>query len=140
MKSPLILTELVLACQGRVTLPCKSLRGVRVPNTSSPLRSVRPEYTMSIIQSIFRFQVPHMRGKSHQRLLVHRWKTRLMLLNLLRARHPPVFSMKPFHLFLRILHTFAWFPHISMICAPFPFHKIPKLLHRFIPSSNLSRL
>jgi len=37
--------------QGRVTLPCKSLRGVRAPNTSSPLRSVRPEYSMSIIQS-----------------------------------------------------------------------------------------
>jgi len=29
--------------QGRVTLPRKSLRGVRAPNTSSPLRSVRPE-------------------------------------------------------------------------------------------------
>ena len=39
--------------QGRVTLPCKSLRGVRSPNTSSPLRSVRPQYSMSIIQSIF---------------------------------------------------------------------------------------
>jgi len=39
--------------QGRVTLPCKSLRGVGAPNTSSPLRRVRPEYSMSIIQSIF---------------------------------------------------------------------------------------
>jgi len=38
--------------QGRVTCPYKSLRGVRAPNTSSPLRSVRPEYSMSIIQSI----------------------------------------------------------------------------------------
>jgi len=37
--------------QGRVTWPCRSLRGVRAPNTSSPLRSVRPEYSMSIIQS-----------------------------------------------------------------------------------------
>ena len=43
--------------QGRVTLPCKSLRGVRVPNTSSPLRSVRPEYSMSIIQSIFHLEL-----------------------------------------------------------------------------------
>jgi len=39
--------------QGRVTLPCKSLRGVHAPNTSSCLRSVRHEYFMSIIQSIF---------------------------------------------------------------------------------------
>jgi len=43
--------------QGRVTLPCKSLRGVRAPNTSSPLRSVRPEYSMSIIQSIFHLEL-----------------------------------------------------------------------------------
>jgi len=43
--------------QGRVTLPCKSLRGVRAPNTSSPLRSFRPEYSMSIIQSIFHLEL-----------------------------------------------------------------------------------
>jgi len=43
--------------QGRVTLPCKSLRGVRPPNMSSPLRSVRPECSMSIIQSIFLFEL-----------------------------------------------------------------------------------
>jgi len=43
--------------QGRVTLPCKSLRGVRAPNTSSPLRSVGPEYSMSIIQFIFLFEL-----------------------------------------------------------------------------------
>jgi len=47
--------------QGRVTLPCKSLRGVRAPNTSSPLRSVRPEYSMSIIKSIFNLEL-HMVG------------------------------------------------------------------------------
>ena len=47
----------VCACQGRVTLPCKSFRGVRVSNTSSPLRSVRPKYPMSIIQSIFHFEL-----------------------------------------------------------------------------------
>jgi len=42
---------------GRVTLPCKCLRGVRADNTSSPLRSVRPEYTMSIIQSTFHLEL-----------------------------------------------------------------------------------
>jgi len=47
--------------QGTVTLPCKPLRGVRAPNTSSPLRSVRPEYSMSIIQSIFRLEL-HIAG------------------------------------------------------------------------------
>jgi len=47
----------VRACQGRVTLHCKSLRGVRAPNMSSPLRSVRPEYSRSIIQSIFNFEL-----------------------------------------------------------------------------------
>jgi len=39
--------------QGRVTLPCNSFRGVRAPNTSSSHQSVRPEYSMSIIQFIF---------------------------------------------------------------------------------------
>jgi len=43
--------------QGRVTLPCQFLREVRAPNTSSPLRSVRPEYSMSIIQSIFHIEL-----------------------------------------------------------------------------------
>jgi len=43
--------------QGRVTLPCKSLRGVRAPKTSSPLRSVGPEYSMSIIQFIFHLEL-----------------------------------------------------------------------------------
>jgi len=47
----------VRACQGRVTLPCKPLRGVRASNTSSPLRSVCPEYSMSIIQSIFHIEL-----------------------------------------------------------------------------------
>jgi len=44
--------------QGRVTFPCTSLRGVRAPNTSSPLRSVRPVYSMSIIQSVFHLELP----------------------------------------------------------------------------------
>jgi len=43
--------------EGRVTLPCKSLRGVRAPNTSSPLRSVRPKYSMFIIQFIFHLEL-----------------------------------------------------------------------------------
>jgi len=42
---------------GRVTLPCKSLQGVRAPNMSSPLQSVRPEYYVSIIQSIFHLEL-----------------------------------------------------------------------------------
>jgi len=43
--------------QGRATLPGKSLPGVRAPNTSSSLRSVRAEYSMSIIQSIFHLEL-----------------------------------------------------------------------------------
>jgi len=43
--------------EGRVTLPCKSLRGVRAPNTSSPRRSLRPEYSMFIIQFIFHLEL-----------------------------------------------------------------------------------
>jgi len=43
--------------QGRVTLPCKSLRGIRAPNTSSPPPSLRPEYSMSIIQFIFHLEL-----------------------------------------------------------------------------------
>jgi len=121
-------------------LPCKSLRGVRAPNTSSPLRSVRPEYSMSIIQTIFPSRAPHSRGKNHRRLLVHRWKTFLMSLDLFLARHLRVFSMKPFHLFRRILHTLGWLPSILILRAAFPFHKIPQLFHLFIPSSNLSRV
>jgi len=41
------------ACQGRVTLPYDFLWGVRAPNTRSPLRSVPPDYSISIIQSNF---------------------------------------------------------------------------------------
>jgi len=125
--------------QGRVTLPCKSLRGVRAPNTSSPLRSVRPEY--SVYYTIcLPSRDPHSRGKNHRRLLVHRWKTFLMLLDLSQARHLRVLSMKPFHLFLRVLHTFGWFPSILVLGAAFPFYKILKLFHRFIPSLHLSRV
>jgi len=47
----------VHACRGRVTLPCKSFRGVCAPNTSSPLRSVRPEYSVFIIQSILHLEL-----------------------------------------------------------------------------------
>jgi len=63
-----------------------------------------------------------------------------MLLDLSLARHPCVFSMKPFHLFLRVLYTFTWLPSVLVLCAAFPFYKTPKLSHRFIPSSNLSRV
>ena len=83
---------------------------------------------------------PDSRGKNHQRLLVHRWKTFLMLLDLSRARHLRVFFMKPFHLFLRVLHTFRWLPSILVLCAAFPLYTIPKLFPRFIPSPHLSRV
>jgi len=45
------------ACQCRVTLPCKSVTGVCAPYTSSSLRSVRSDYSTSIIQSIFRLKL-----------------------------------------------------------------------------------
>ena len=51
----------IRACQGRLSLPCKSLQGIRAPNASSPLRSVRPEYSTSIIQSIFHLEL-HIAG------------------------------------------------------------------------------
>ena len=54
----------LVVCQGRVTLPRTSLRGVRAPNTSSTLRSVPPEYSMSIIQSIFHLEVHIVRVKT----------------------------------------------------------------------------
>jgi len=63
-----------------------------------------------------------------------------MLLGLSWARHLRVLAMQPFHLFLRVLHTFAWFLSIFILPAALPFHKIPKLFPRFIPSSNLSSL
>jgi len=126
--------------QGRLTLPCKSIRGVRGPNTSPPLRSVRSEYSMSIIQVYLPFRAPHSRGKNHHLLLVHRWKTILMLHDLAWAQHPRVLSMKPFHIFLRVLHTFGRFPSILDLRPGFPFYKVPKLFHRFIPPSNQSRV
>jgi len=51
--------------QGRVSLSCKSLRGVHAPNRSSPVRSVRPEYSMSIIQSVHLFRALNRRGKNY---------------------------------------------------------------------------
>ena len=63
-----------------------------------------------------------------------------MLLDLFLPRHLRVFSMNPFHLFIRVLHTFGWLPGILILRAAFPFHKIAKLFDLFIPSSNLPRL
>jgi len=57
--------------QGRVTLPWKSLRGVRAPNTRSPLRSLRHEYSMAYYTIYLPSRAPHSKGKNHQRLLVH---------------------------------------------------------------------
>ena len=63
-----------------------------------------------------------------------------MSLDLSRAPHLRVLSMKPFHLFLRVHHTVGWLPSILVLRSAFPFYKIPKLFHRFVPSSNLSRV
>jgi len=54
------------------------------------------------------------------------------------GRNIRVFSMKAFHLFLRVLHTFGWLPSIRVLHVAFPFIKIPKIIHRFIPISHLS--
>jgi len=126
--------------QGRVSLPCKSLREVRAPNTSSPLQSVRREYSLSIIEFLLPSRARHSRGKNHRRLLVHRCKTILMLLDLSRVRHLRVCFMKQFHLFFRLLPTFGWLPSILVLCAAFPFYKIRKPFHRFITSWHLSRV
>jgi len=85
-------------------------------------------------------RAPDSRGKNHESLLAHRWKTFLMLLDLGRVRHLRAFSIKPFHLFLRVLHNFGWFPSIFILRTAFLFHKIPKLFHHIIPSWNLSRV
>jgi len=124
--------------QRRVTLRCKSSRGLRAANMSSPLRSVLPEYTMSIYTIYFPSRAPYNRGKIHRRLHVHRWKTFLMSLDLSLTRHVRIPSLKPFHLFLRVLHTFGWLPSILILRAALPLHKIPQLLHRLLLSSNLS--
>jgi len=126
--------------QGSVSLPCKSLRGVSAPNTSSPLGSVRPEYAMFIIQFFHLFRALHIRGKNHRWLLVRRWKTFPMSLDICQARHLRAFSKKSFHLLRRVLHTVVGFPSIFIFRAAFPFHRILKLSHRFIPSSHLSRI
>jgi len=126
--------------QGRVTLPCKCLRVVRAPNTCSPSSKcssliLNVCYTISLPS-----RAPLSRGKNHQSLLVHRWKTFLMSLDRFHARHLRIFSMKPPHLFLYVLHTFVWLPSILILRAASLFHKIPKPFHRFIPYSNLLRV
>jgi len=45
--------------------------------------------------------------------------------------------MKSFHLFVRVPHTFRWLPSVLVLRAAFPFYKIPKVFHRFIPPLNL---
>jgi len=57
--------------QGRVTLPCKSLRGVGAPNTSSPLSKCSSRILYVYYTIYLAFRAPHSRGKNHQRLLVH---------------------------------------------------------------------
>jgi len=118
--------------QGRVTLPCKSLRGVRAPN-----RSVRREYTMFYYTIYVLSQPPHSSGKNHRPLLVHPWKTFVMLHDLSWARPLRNLSLEPVHLFLRVLHTFGCGPSILILYAAFPCHKISKPFHWLIPPSNL---
>ena len=60
-----------------------------------------------------------------------------MLLDLSWARYLRIFSMKRFHLFLRVLHTFGLLPNILILRAAFSFHKVRKFFHRLIPSSHL---
>ena len=111
-----------------------------MPNTSSPLQSFVPNTSSFIIHFFILFEARHSRGKNLRPLLVHRRKTFLISLNLIRSRHVRVFSMKTFHLFLRVFHTFGWLPGIFIFCASFPFHEVPKLFYHFIPSPNLSRV
>jgi len=63
-----------------------------------------------------------------------------MSLALSWGRHLRVLPMKLFHFFLRVLHTLVGLSCIFVIRAAFPFHKIPELLHWFVPSVNLSRI
>ena len=74
----------ISAHQRRGTRLAESLRGVRGPNTGTPLRSLRPEYSMSIIQSHFGFMLHIVGVKNQRRLLVHRWKTVLCYATSLR--------------------------------------------------------
>jgi len=125
------------AHEGRVTLPGKSLRGFRALKTSSPLRSIRAEYSLSIIQSNFllKLHIVEVKPLPFACPLVENIS---MLLHLSWAWHLRVSFMKPLHLFLWVVHTLGWFPSILMLHAAFPVYKVPKLFHRFIPSSNLS--
>jgi len=95
---------------------------------------------MSVLQSIFYHDLHIVGVKTTGVYLSINAKIFLTLHDLSRALHLPVFSMKPFLFLLRVLHTFGWFPSILILCAAFPFHKLSKLFHRFIPSSNFSRV
>jgi len=128
------------ACQGMVTLPRKSLRGVRALRRA-PLFEVLVANTLRfIILSMFCRNLHKVGVKTTGSLLVHPWKTFVMLLDLSWARHIRILSLEPFPLFLRVLHTFRWRPSILILYAEFPCHKISKLFHRLIPPSNLSHV
>jgi len=123
--------------QGRVTFPAKFLSGVRATNTSSRLPRVRPEYSWSIRQSNLLFQASYSRDKNHWRLLVHLMENLSISRNLSWAWHLRIFFVKPFHLFLGVLHTLEWFPSSLILCATFPLHKIRMLFYLLVPSANL---
>jgi len=123
--------------QGRVTLPCKALRGESVGLTRTPhfevfVRILYVYYTIYLPS-----RGPHSKGKNHQCLHLHRWKTFLMLLNPSRARHLWAFLMKPLHLFLRVHHTFGWLTSIRILPRSLSTLQNPYLFQRFITSPNL---
>ena len=64
----------------------------------------------------------------------------LMLLDLSWAQHLRIFPMKPFYLFLWVLDPLWLFPSVFILRAAFRFHKLAKLFHRIISSSNLSHV
>jgi len=129
----------VHACQGRVTLSCKSLReSVRL--RQAPLFEVFVPNTLCLLYNLSSVSSATSQGQNHPCFLVHQWKTCLLLLDHSWARHLRTLSMKPFYLFLRVVHTFGWFPSLFILCTAFLFHKIPKLYHPFISASQLSRV
>jgi len=127
----------VHGCQGSVTLPSKSLQGVHAPNTSSPLRSVRPEYSRSIIQYNFRLKLHTVGVKTIGVCLLTAGKpiyvTRPLVgpafPGFLYETIPPLPAQSSY---LRVVPKDSHPPH------SLSFHKIPKRFYRFIPSSNLS--
>jgi len=61
-----------------------------------------------------------------------------MSLDLFGARHPRTFSMKPFHLFLRVLHTACGSQLFAFCAQPFHFTKYRgSLIGLYLPQTFL---